>query len=146
MRYSKTFERDWNFYSTKDCDNFRTERDIKFCPDGKSAKEVFYRMDTHGLKDLTTSEPDLLRNAITAKECVNMQIKMWAEGIAEGTIFYFEVEKWIDELNYPEWAKKSVENQAKAMIKRGKPYYIGQRDSNGKIIEKLYVMVNGDIV
>lgn len=146
MTYSKTFERDWNFYSTKDCDNFRTERDVKFNSEGKSAKEIFYRMDTHGLKDLTTCQPDLLRKAITAKECVNMQIKMWSEGIAQGVTFYFEVEKWIDELNYPEWSKKAVENQAKRMIQLGKPYYLGDRDSNGKVIEKWYLMINGEIV
>lgn len=146
MKYSKTFERDWKFYCNNDSENFKTEKEIKFDPLGKCAKEVFYRMDTHGLKDLTTSEPELLKKSINAKEFVNLQIKMWSEGIAQGVTFYFEVEKWIDELNYPEWSKKAVENQAKRMIQLGKPYYLGDRDSNGKVIEKWYLMINGEIV
>lgn len=146
MKYSKTFERDWEFYSNMDSENFKTEKEIKFDPLGKCAKEVFYRMDTHGLKDITTSEPELLIKSINAKEFANLQIKLWAESIADGTAFYFEIEKWIDELNYPEWSKKAVENQAKRMIENPKHRYCYQWHPNGKFIDKVYVMIDGEIV
>ena len=138
MNYSENFNRDYEFY-LENIDNF------KFCgtqlpkfkaifnENGKSAKEVFYSIDTYG-KNISTSEPELLNSLLLCKASVNFQIKQWAEARAEGTLSLSEfcgdgetpVLEWkmenntaipiyhnsiVAQYNLPDWVIKAVENQ-----------------------------------
>ncbi len=85
---------------------------------GCTALEAFSARDSMG-SYLATREPALLRRVLHAKAQVNQQIEMWAEGVAEWTLFMHELRedkafKW-----FPEWVWAAVEQQAKK-IRYGK--------------------------
>lgn len=142
MKYSDNFERDYAFY-LKNIEHF------KFCgtltpkfeaieySKGKTAKEVFYLIDSTG-KNHKTCEPKLLNELLNCKASVNFHIKMWAEGRADGTLPYEEFAgdgetlSWemkdgdaipiygkcmAIEYGFPEWVVKAVENQKAKLLK-----------------------------
>lgn len=90
MKFSKNFERDYNWY-------YKYRFEFNFCgslnpnhvpiPDenGKSAKEVLYNIDTYG-KNIGCNESELLNELLLCKASINFMIKMWAETRAEGTL------------------------------------------------------------
>ncbi len=135
-KYSENFERDYKFY-------FDNIEHFNFCgtsipkfkaitdENGKSAKEVFYSIDSEG-KNIPTSEPDLLDKLLMCKASVNFHIKQWAEGRAEGTLPFCEFAGDGETLEwevkdgepiavykksmaivygFPDWVITSVENQ-----------------------------------
>src|SRR5574343_1051794 len=89
-KYSPNFERDWGFY-VSNVDNFT------FCgtlipkytaipsDSGKTAKDVFYDIDSKG-KNSPCCEPELLNKVLLCKASVNFHIKQWAEGRADSTL------------------------------------------------------------
>lgn len=112
-------------------------KEVLFDLKGISAREAFYKYDTHG-KLLPTKHPNVLGAVLKAKGSLNFHIKMWAEDRAKGylpgilfsfkvvslsTVKFFidkigikEVRKMFDntiekELNLPDWVIKAVENQ-----------------------------------
>jgi len=122
-KYSDNFERDNKFY-------FENIKHFNFCGtltpkfeaiediNGKTAKEVFYLIDSTG-KNYPTCEPKLLNELLMCKASVNFHIKQWAEGRADGTLPFCEfagdseVLEWKIEMikhKYfgwlPNWSKK----------------------------------------
>ena len=93
-KYSDNFERDYKFY-------FENIKHFNFCgtlipkfeaiedANGKTAKEVFYLIDSTG-KNYPTCESKLLNELLTCKASVNFHIKQWAEGRADGTLPFCE--------------------------------------------------------
>ena len=93
-KYSDNFERDNKFY-------FENIKHFNFCGtltpkfeaiediNGKTAKEVFYLIDSTG-KNYPTCEPKLLNKLLMCKASVNFHIKQWAEGRADGTLPFCE--------------------------------------------------------
>jgi len=153
-KYSENFERDYKFY-------FKNKNNFNFCGtltpkfkaiydvDGKSAKEVFYLIDSTGKNDFT-SQPDLLNELLLCKASVNFNIKQWAEGRADGTLPLIDFSKdliikdkgsvdeshkileWVngksvqyrdmvEQYGLPYWVIEAVENQ-KTKIHNEKPY------------------------
>ncbi len=145
MKYSKGFERDYNFY-LNNLDNFN------FCGTlnpkhvaigggiGLSAKDCLYFIESHG-KNPMCKEPELLNKLLLTKASVNFQIKQWAEGVKDGTLFLYELSQrywqllggkendnvvleWVNKepvyskdietlYGMPEWVVKAVDNQRK---------------------------------
>lgn len=115
IKYSQNFERDYLVY-LNNISNFT------FCgtsapkfqalprPNGKSAKEVFYRIDSNGI-NLPTSEPKLLNKLLLCKASINFHIKMWAEGRKDATLPYPELLSIQKEFNLPDWVINAVEKQ-----------------------------------
>ena len=143
-KYSANFERDYDFYLTNKnkftfCGTITPKHKAIFDPNGKSAKEVFYSIDSSG-KNHPTKEPGLLDELLLCKAGVNFQIKQWAEGRVDGTLPLYEltgdgqVLNWLEkdgeviavsggnireEFNLPEWVIKAVENQKEKILKNG---------------------------
>lgn len=126
MKYSKNFERDYNFYlNSMGNFDFCGTLNPKFeaIPNGtKSAKECFYFIDSEG-KNYPTSEPELLNKLLLTKASVNFQIKEWAQGLADFTLPLYELSQKIagtsfldirdiqTEYNLPDWVIKATYNQ-----------------------------------
>jgi hypothetical protein len=84
--------------------------------DGYTALEAWVYLDTHG-KKVECKEPELLDLAISGKASWNLQIKQWAEDLAEGLLIQEpEIEEYCKD--YPSWIKKSTINQSKQIIKK----------------------------
>ncbi len=99
MRYSKNFERDYNWY-------LEYKNIFTFCGtgvdenlivtdlnNGKEAKECFYLRESQG-KKIPTKEPELLLSLYLVKSSINFHIKMWAEGF--GDYGYSNVNKFLN--------------------------------------------------
>lgn len=140
-KYSASFERDYDFYlSNKNkftfCGTVTPKHKAIFDQNGKTAKQVFYLIDSCG-KNQPTKEPDLLNELLLCKASINFQIKQWAEGRADGTLPLYEltgegqVLNWLEkdgdvisvygksmkeEFNLPEWVIKAVENQKEKLM------------------------------
>tara|TARA_R110001632_G_C11054583_1_gene385067 strand:+ start:142 stop:531 length:390 start_codon:yes stop_codon:yes gene_type:complete len=122
MKYSKNFERDYNWYlsvsdifsfdGTKDYYNKKGIELIQFDENGKTAKECFYLYDTNGVVK-PTCEPDKLKTLLKTKGSVNLHIKMYAEDRAKGYLPKIEFDKICAEYDFPSWFIDAVENQKK---------------------------------
>ena len=114
MKYSKNFDRDWNWYvKYKDDFTFSGSLNRKLIIDfhkGKSAKECFFILDSQG-KLNPTNEPELLNKVIKCKESINFQIKEYAQDRAKGYLPRIEFDKIIKEFELIEWMIKAVEKQ-----------------------------------
>lgn len=83
-------------------------------PTGYTPIECYVLLDSHGEIDRTSlpcTDYDTLDRVLRGKGNVNLQIKMWIDGVMEGTFFKFEIKEWTKD--YPEWVYKSFENQLK---------------------------------
>tara|TARA_R110000744_G_scaffold52493_1_gene112471 strand:+ start:491 stop:865 length:375 start_codon:yes stop_codon:yes gene_type:complete len=120
MKYSKNFERDYNWYlsvshifsfdGSKDYFNKKGIQLIQFDEEGKTAKECFYLYDSAGIIK-QTCEPDKLKTLLKTKGSVNLHIKMYAEDRAKGTLPKMEFEKICVEYDLPSWFINAVEKQ-----------------------------------
>jgi len=115
MKYSKNFERDWKFYMhSLNVFNFagKPAPEIIQSPSGgPNAKECFCIYDSTGdLKPCVN--PELLQRVLICKASVNLHIKLWAQGMAQGLLFQPELSEYLDSLNAPGWVMKAVINQA----------------------------------
>lgn len=96
MKFSKNFERDWEWYF-KYRKHFifdgsfpkEIEEDIV---NGKTAKECFYIFDTHG-KLVPTKELELLHEIFKCKGSINFMIKEWAQDRNKGYLPLVEFSK-----------------------------------------------------
>lgn len=116
MKYSKKYERDYEFYYSQRnvfnfCGTLTPKYTAVFDENGKSAKEVFYMIDSQG-KNLPTNEPELLNELLLCKASINFQIKQWGEGRAKGITSLYELtEEYKNQYNLPEWVIVAVEKQ-----------------------------------
>lgn len=130
-----SFERDYSFY-LKNADRFTfagtdVKRDrgvqydgdsddtpyaVPFSKNGSDAKACFFALDSRG-RCGPCREPRELVRILTCKAAVNLQIKMWAAGMAEGTLFDEELEEYVAHFGAPAWVSEAVRKQA-ARIKR----------------------------
>jgi hypothetical protein len=94
MKFSKNFDRDWDWYlKYKDTFTFSGSPPKKIEKGDKyTAKEAFYLYDSQG-KLVPTKEPELLLQIFKCKESINFNIRMWAEGRADGTLPAVEFSK-----------------------------------------------------
>lgn len=84
--------------------------DHRDSPEGFTALECWYQMDTHG-EALPCREIELLQKAERGKASWNLQIKMWAEDVADGMLLRQpELADYCHTL--PAWIFKAVMAQA----------------------------------
>jgi len=84
--------------------------DVTADPNGYSALECWWAKDTHG-KTLPCREPELLAKVIRSKQSVNLQVKLWAEDVADGMLLrQAELVEYVH--NWPEWVLRAVMEQA----------------------------------
>lgn len=114
MKYSKNFDRDWNWYvkyKGKFTFSGSLNRELILDMDeGKSAKECFFILDSQG-KLKPTNEPELLSKVIKCKESINFQIKEYAQDRAKGYLPKIEFDKIVKEFELLDWMIKAVEQQ-----------------------------------
>lgn len=132
MKYSNNYERDYNFYLNnipyfQFCGTLTPKHKAISDINGKTAKNVFYSIDTYG-KNIPCCEPTLLNQLLLCKASVNFHIKQWAESRADGTLPYFEFAgegttlEWSKGIpihcltikqtyQLPDWVIKAVEHQ-----------------------------------
>lgn len=124
MRYSKNFNRDYNFYiSVIDTFNFAGKDVDKECnivttENAVTAKECFYNYDSSGIRDLDCNEVELIKKLIICKASVNMHIKMYAESMTEFTLTTYELKEILDEIKAPSWFYKSVMGQVEILFRK----------------------------
>lgn len=102
---------DYLFFSSTSLDMIGSEIGVVGVsdPSGLSALECFYMKDTHG-KSLPCRELDVLQKVFRAKASWNLQIKMWAESMAEGTLSRDELFQYCKFL--PPWIRDATLRQA----------------------------------
>lgn len=78
---------------------------------GYTPIQCYVLTDSHGDRDgpHPCIDYDTLDRVMRGKENINLQIKMWVEGVIEGTSFPTEIKEWTKD--YPEWVFKSFLNQ-----------------------------------
>jgi hypothetical protein len=113
MKYSKEFERDYEWY-LKNLDTFNFDGANTYInkkgldiivpnEEGLTAKECFYLYDSQGIIE-PCREPELYKQLLKCKGSVNLHIKMWAEDRAKGYLPLLEFNNTIDEeLRCLEW-------------------------------------------
>ena len=134
MKFSKNFERDWQWYlENKDVFTFSGSPPKEIKKGNKyTAKKAFYLYDSQG-KLVETIEPELLQQIFKCKESINFHIRMWAEGRADGTLPGIEFsQRYVNtfnnsitdietEFNLLPWMVEAVEKQkSKYYIRNGK--------------------------
>ena len=126
MKYSKKFERDYEWYlsvadiySFDGSDNYVNKKGIPLIQhdeNGKSAKECFYLYDSNGIIK-PTHEPEELKKLLRTKASANLHIKMYAEDRAKGYLPRVEFDKIVQEYNLPDWFVDAVESQKVKILK-----------------------------
>jgi len=120
-KYSKAFERDWQFYvACLDLFTFSGKPAPMISVDvaGADAKRCFHRYDSTGRMP-ACRDPGLLRRVLIAKGSVNLHIKMWAEGLTEGTLTRPELEDFLSSINAPSWVlEATLRNRARLVSER----------------------------
>ena len=119
MKYSKNFERDYQFYliclEKQWFDFCGKEISVpEYRKNGVDAKTAFWNFDSKG-KILETYEPKLLHELLKVKAGVNWQIKAWAEDIKGSSFWINELKK---EYECPQWVWDAVKNQGIKILKR----------------------------
>jgi len=85
---------------------------------GYSAIEAFNMKDSRGT-DVPCREIEILTNVLWAKNFINLQIKMWAEGIAD---FLFIIDEFKRDFSwFPNWVWIAVEQQSVKILKNKLP-------------------------
>jgi hypothetical protein len=117
MKISERAKKDFAFYrdSLLDMIGHDVGVDIIAVPGGHTAIECWYAADTLG-KLLECSEPELLAKVLRSKQSVNLQIKLWAEDIADGMLLT-QRELSIYTYGWPDWIFKAVMQQAARLAK-----------------------------
>lgn len=95
MKYSQSFERDFRWYTkwatlfnfdgASSYHDKKGNAKIVGNPQGHPAKEAFYQFDSSG-RIIPTNQPLTLESLYRCKGSINLHIKQWAEGRAEGTL------------------------------------------------------------
>lgn len=118
MKYSKNFERDYDFYlNNKDIFNFcGAPTKYQAMPDeeGYTAKECLLSIDSRG-KNISCCEPELLNQLLLCKASINFHIKMWADGVGRGVLLKQDLMEIQQDYNCPDWVINAIENQCKKL-------------------------------
>ena len=84
--------------------------EVEYVKEGKTAKEVFFILDSTGTLE-PCCDPKLLRKVIIFKKSLNFHIKQWVEGYDD---MYMGVDEYLREFDKPpQWVGKSFRNQLK---------------------------------
>ena len=112
MKYSKNFQRDYEWYL-----KYKNEFTFSGSPRKKiekgeiyTAKECFYLYDSQG-KLHPCKEPELLQQIFLCKESINFHIKEWSQDRAKGYLPKVEFLKIVYQYDLLDWMVKAVENQ-----------------------------------
>jgi hypothetical protein len=112
MRITERAKSEFEFYRDNSLDMIGHEIGSELLPDanGHSALECWWSFDTHG-KELPCREPEVLAKVIRTKKSVNLQVKMWAEDLADGMLLrQSELVGYVH--GWPEWVLRAVVEQA----------------------------------
>ena len=118
MKISKRARRDFDFYLNHALDTIGDEpiTNVEYSDGGKSALECFYSRDTYG-RTLSCREPELYKKILQSKASWNLQIKQWAEDIADGILLQQpELNEYT--YTYPKWVFEATLNQATKLAKK----------------------------
>lgn len=133
MKYSKSNNRDFEFYfRNRKIFNFCGTAEPSFVPiydkSGVDGKAAFFSIENKGI-NIPTKHPNILATLLLSKASVNFNIKMWAQGRADGTLPliefsqrkvmevypHFEIEydknDMENNMGLPKWVIEAVENQ-----------------------------------
>lgn len=115
FRITERAKQEFEFYLTSDLDmiGHHVAPTTMTYPQGYSALECWWAVDTHGV-NLPCREPDLLNKAARSKKSVNLQVKLWAETMAEGLLFQEELLDYTR--GWPEWVFRSTVEQAGKLL------------------------------
>lgn len=136
MKYSKNFIRDFNwllsvrheFSFSGSCD-----REIVFDCKGLDGKKAFHIYDSTG-KLRPTRHPNMVRTLLRTKASVNLHIKMYAEGRADGTFPKFEFLQMCEKIKAPDWFFEAVERQKIKNINNSNfPEWFKRQAENGGV-------------
>ncbi len=112
LKITKRARAEFEFYRTTQLDMIGVDVgvEIKSAPDGFTAIECWYARDTHG-KHLPCKEPELLAKVTRSKQSVNLQVRLWAEDIADGMLLQkSELAGYL--AGWPDWVFRAVMEQA----------------------------------
>lgn len=121
MRYSPSFNKDWEFYLLSKteftfCGKPDSEIHTKITPSktGLTAKECFLFLDGRG-EIRPCSEPELLFEVLRVKASINWQIRQWAEMLSGGVLMPSELVECRKTYKLPGWVLEAVLNQARRL-------------------------------
>lgn len=121
MKITKTIQRDINFYKSITIELDPPVKTIEALSKAKHGEltpdEAFAQYDTHGTFDGVKDRAETL-TLMRKKAGANLQIKMWAEGVADEptTMPLIEVVEMIAENGYPDWVLSAIVNQASGLF------------------------------
>ena len=79
---------------------------------GLTPLQAFYVIESRGYNNkISTTDAEKLKRILRTKAAINMQIKLWAEGRADGTLPKDELKSVLEEYKAPQWVTEAVENQ-----------------------------------
>ena len=118
MRISSRAKSEFLFYQGLELDmigHIVGCKSVQYDEKGASALEAWWSIDTHG-KEIPCREIELLEKVIRSKQSINLQIKLWAEDIADGLILrQSELIEYTH--NWPNWVIRATMEQAKKLTK-----------------------------
>lgn len=83
---------------------------------GHSALECWWALDTHG-KTVPCRELDVLSKVMRSKKSVNLQVRLWAEDIADGMLL--RQSELLDYTHkWPEWVFRATMEQAAKLLRK----------------------------
>lgn len=114
-KYSASFNRDFNWYLyIRSIFNFdggdSTRHEVIYDKNGLDGRYAFFKWDSNGIL-LPTKHPNILRSLLKTKGSVNLHIRMYAQGRAEGTFPLIEFRAFCIKNKVPKWFAEAVENQ-----------------------------------
>jgi hypothetical protein len=104
---------EFEFYLTTTLDMIgrAVSGEMKAVADGYSALECWWAKDTHG-KTLPCREPELLEKVFRSKKSINLQVKLWAEDLADGMLLQqSELRGYL--VGWPAWVWTATIGQAR---------------------------------
>lgn len=117
IRPSERARMDFEFFVATELDMVGHEIGVKNATDqnGYTALDCWYAKDTHG-QILPCCEPELLAKAMRGKASWNLQVKLWAEDIADGMLlrqpelvdYCHSLPPWIFEATMQQGAKRAA--------------------------------------
>lgn len=112
IKVSASAEAEFNFYSRTDLDmiGHSVGHSFDYDPEGHSALECWWYKDTHG-KTIPCRDPLALGKAVRGKASVNLQVRMWAQDVADHALL--GQRELLDYTHgWPSWVLLAVLNQA----------------------------------
>lgn len=114
MKYSKNFERDWEWYNKYKYvftfDGATKKEIVEDLVNGKTAKECFYIFDSQGKMPATKDKEQFL-HILKCKGSINFQIKEWAQDRAKGYLPKILFKNIIEEFELLDWMVEATERQ-----------------------------------